>query len=837
MRPDHARAALGLGLAFVAALPSAARAQGTLADYERAATLQERFAGLTIGLVQGPNWIAGGSTFWYRVSVTGGARFVLVDPAAPAKRPAFDHERLAAALSAVTAATYSEITLPFATFEYVGERREAIELDASDARWRCTITDYACTRLGPAHGDPQPGFGGGGRGGGGRGGRAGGPGSAELSTAIRSPDGRLEAFIQNHNVAIRPVTAAGAGQGRGGAATGQAYTLLSTDGSEGDAYELRSIEWSPDAKKLVVYRRAPGYSRLVHFVRSSPTDQLQPKHETTETLSGNANCARPPCAVYRKPGDVLDRNQPVLFDVETRQQTVIDNALFPNPYQISRPVWRADSRAWTFEYNQRGHQVYRVLEVDATTGAVRALIDEQSPTFISYRDANAGLTDTGHIWRHDIDDGREILWMSERDGWSHLYLYDGVTGRVKNQVTRGPWLVKSVDSVDVAKRQIWFRALGVNRDQDPYFVHFYRINFDGTGLLAYTQGNGTHSIEWSPDRQFYVDTYSRVDMPPIVELHRASDGRMVLELERGDMSAQLATGWRPPEVFSAKGRDGTTDIWGIIVRPFTFDESRTYPVLEQIYAGPQGSFVPKAWGGGQNLLATAELGFVLVQIDGMGTNNRSKAFHDVAWKNLGDAGFPDRILWHRAVAAKYPWYDIARVGLYGGSAGGQNAMGGVLFHGDFYKAAFASSGCHDNRMDKIWWNEQWMGWPIGPHYEASSNVVHAHRLTGRLFLAVGELDTNVDPASTMQVVDALIRAGKSFDLLVVPNGGHGATGLNGTRKRNDFFVKALMGVDPPDWNALSVANGGSGPGFPPDAVPPPGFFESPVDQRPPYTWW
>jgi dipeptidyl aminopeptidase/acylaminoacyl peptidase len=286
----------------------------------------------------------------------------------------------------------------------------------------------------------------------------------------------------------------------------------------------------------------------------------------------------------------------------------------------------------------------------------------------------------------------------------------------------------------------------------------------------------------------------------------------------------------------SKARDGVTDIWGIIVRPVTFDPGRKYPVLEQIYAGPQGSFVPKSWGGGQNLLATAELGFILVQIDGMGTNNRSKAFHDVAWKNLGDAGFPDRIRWHRAVAEKYPWYDISRVGLYGGSAGGQNAAGGVLFHGDFYKAAFASSGCHDNRMDKIWWNEQWMGWPLGPHYEASSNVVNAHRLTGKLFLAVGELDTNVDPASTMQVVDALIRAGKSFELLVVPNGGHGATGLNGTRKRNDFFVRALMGIEPPDWNAIVAgADGGGSDGM--DLAPPYGFFESAADGSPPYTWW
>jgi len=836
MRRVHARSTLPLCVALLCA-PHALAAQGTLADYERAATVREQLDGLTVGLVDGVHWIDGSNRFWYRVTVTGGARFIVVDPAATSKQPAFDHARLATALSNVAGESYTEITLPFETFEFAASG-SAIEADANGSRWRCSLSSYSCERIGEARPPQGPGGFGQGRGGGGFG------AGANDVTAIESPDGRLEAFIQNYNIAIRPAGSGNTGRGgrggfpggRGGRGATPEYTMLSYDGSEGDEYQLRSIEWSPDSRKLAAYRQRPGYSRIVHFVRSSPTGQLQPIAETTETLSGRT-CppGRSPCVLYRKPGDVLDRNQPVLFDVETRRQVFVDDALFPNPYQISRPEWREDSRAWTFEYNQRGHQAYRVIEVDGSTGEARVVIDEQSPTFVSYRPSNSGLRDTGHIWRYDIDDGAEVLWMSERDGWSHIYLYDGVTGQVKNQVTRGDWVVKSVDSVDVANRQLYFRGLGMNPDQDPYFVHFYRINFDGTGLVRYTEGNGTHEIDWSPDRRFYVDTYSRVDMPPIVELRRGTDGRRLMELERGDMSALLATGWVPPEPFVAKGRDGETDIWGIIVRPFTFDPGRKYPVLEQIYAGPQGSFVPKEWGGGQNLLPTAELGFILVQIDGMGTNNRSKAFHDVAWKNLGDAGFPDRILWHRAAARKYSWYDTDRVGLYGGSAGGQNAAGGVLFHGDFYKAAFASSGCHDNRMDKIWWNEQWMGWPIGPHYEASSNTVNADKLTGKLFLAVGELDTNVDPASTMQLVDALIRADKTFELLVVPNGGHGATGLNGTRKRNDFFVRSLMGVEPPDWNAMVEADSGDFDWQ--DEAPPLGFFESPADGSPPYTWW
>ena len=239
---------------------------------------------------------------------------------------------------------------------------------------------------------------------------------------------------------------------------------------------------------------------------------------------------------------------------------------------------------------------------------------------------------------------------------------------------------------------------------------------------------------------FYVDQWSRVDLPPVAELRRTADRSLVMELERADASALLATGWRYPEVFVAKGRDGVTDIWGIIIRPTNFDPNRTYPVIESIYAGPHGSHVPKTFSTHTSRTTVAELGFIVAQIDGMGTNNRSKAFHDVAWQNIKDAGFPDRILWHQAVAREYDYYDVSRVGIYGGSAGGQNAMAALLWHGDFYDVAFSSVGCHDNRMDKIWWNEAWMGWPIGPHYSESSNVDNAWRLQGKLLLVVGELD-------------------------------------------------------------------------------------------------
>jgi dipeptidyl aminopeptidase/acylaminoacyl peptidase len=400
--------------------------------------------------------------------------------------------------------------------------------------------------------------------------------------------------------------------------------------------------------------------------------------------------------------------------------------------------------------------------------------------------------------------------MSERGGWSHLYLYNGVTGAVESQVTKGNWLVRSVIKVDEEKRQIWFSAGGMDAGQDPYFLHYYRINLDGSGLTRLTEAPANHNASFSADMKYYVDTYSRVDLAPVMELRRVGDGSLVTVLERGGITELLKAGWKPPEVFTSSGRDGKTSIWGVIFRPTAFDAKKKYAVIENIYAGPQGSFVPKSFSAYSGMQALAELGFIVVQIDGMGTANRSKAFHDVAWKNLGDAGFPDRILWHKAVAAKYPYYDLTRVGIYGGSAGGQNSLGGLLFHPEFYKVAVSSAGCHDNRMDKIWWNEQWMGWPIGPEYAASSNVDNAYRLRGKVLLVVGELDTNVDPSSTMQVVNQLITHNKEFDLLVVPGGGHGAGRADnraayGERKRFDFFVRHLLGVEPPSWTEVPVA--------------------------------
>ena len=756
---------------LLAPLPAAA--QGTLADYARSNSLGERSQGLVVDIAERPSWIGETSRFWYRKTVAGGHNFVLVDAGTRARGPAFDHARLAATLSAIPAFaddTISALDLPFNRIEFTDDE-QAIEFVAANLTWRCDLGTYECENRGTPRGR--------GRGGVGPSGVSwsAGPGQLwrNLSTEpVVSPDSTREVFIRNYNVAYREV----------GADPGD-HTMLTWEGTPGNTYTDRSIVWSPDSRKVAVYRVVPGQERLVHYVESSPEDQLQPEHSTY---------------LYAKPGDRLDKEIPVILDVESARQMIIDDALFPNAYTLSRLEWREDGEHVVFEYNQRGHQVYRVIEVNAETGETRAVISEEPETFFNYSNKR---------FRHDLDDGREIIWMSERDGWNHLYMIDGATGRVKHRITKGEWPVRGVDSVDVENRRIWFRASGMNPGQDPYFVHYYSIDFDGTGLVAYTEADGMHDVTFSPDRRFYVDQWSKVDFPPIAVLRRTSDRSLVMELERADASELLATGWRYPEVFVAKGRDGVTDIWGIIIRPTNFDPNRSYPVIESIYAGPHGSHVPKTFGIHASRTSVAELGFIVAQIDGMGTNNRSKAFHDVAWRNIRDAGFPDRILWHEAVAREYDHYDVSRVGIYGGSAGGQNAMAALLWHGDFYDVAFSSVGCHDNRMDKIWWNEAWMGWPIGPHYSESSNVDNAWRLKGKLMLVVGELDRNVDPASTLQVVNALIEADKDFDFLLVPGGGHGSGGAFGVRKRNDHFVRHLLGVEPPAWERY-VASAGEG---------------------------
>ena len=585
-------------------------------------------------------------------------------------------------------------------------------------------------------------------------------GKRRYSGPNRSPDQKWSVEFRDANLWLRDLDT---GNDR----------KLTNDGDAENVYQGQ-VWWSPDSKHFAVMRLSPGLKRTIHLIESAPRDSI---HAKLLTMS------------YAKPGDRIDQRRPVLFSLaENWKPRLVDNANFPNPYSTRDFAWNPDSRTFSFLHNQRGHQRLSLVTVDAATAKPTLTIDERTDTFICY---------SGKSYLRRLNETNELIWMSERSGWNHLYLLDAATGSVKRPLTQGNWVVRKVHRFDPQSRAIELEVAGLDAGQDPYYRHLIRVDLDTGETVRLTEGDGDHTWEYSPDRRYLLDRYSRVDMPAVTVLRDAMTGREICALEQGDMSQLVRTGWQPPERFVAKGRDGETDIYGIIVRPTNFDPKKKYPVLEQIYAGPHSSFVPKSFGLHTGLYAMAELGFIVVKMDGMGTSNRSKAFHDVCWKNLGDSGFPDRIEWIRAAAKSRPEMNLQRVGVWGGSAGGQSAMRALLAHGDFYHAAVADCGCHDNRVDKIWWNEQWMGWPIGPHYEEQSNVTQAHRLKGDLMLIWGELDRNVDPASTMQVVDALIKANKDFVQLVVPGAGHGAAGHPYARRRQaDFFVRKLWGREP-----------------------------------------
>lgn len=591
----------------------------------------------------------------------------------------------------------------------------------------------------------------------------------EAPVPVVSPDKKWEAYVKDNNLYLSPL------RDEKEKDKPKEEIALTMDGTANLRYDGWSIIWSPDSRKLATVKVRDVQERRIPLIESSPSSQKQPILQWCN---------------YAKPGDVLPVYLPVLFDVEARKQMALNVTPYENQFYLNLTGWREDSRAFTFEFNQRGHQRYVIGEVSAADGSIRHLVDEQTKTFIYYY----------NNYRYDLDDGKELLWISERDGWRHLYLIDGTNGQVKQQVTKGEWVVRQVDYVDETNRVVYFTASGFNKGEDPYNLHYCRINLDGTGFTDMTPENGNHRVTFSADRSYFTDVYSRPDLPPVSQLKRTSDASVVAGLQRCDVSALQAESWQMPEVFCAKGRDGQTDIWGNIYRPMHFDASKSYPVVEFIYAGPHDSHVDKDFKPAHHLVSKlVELGFIVVSIDGMGTSNRSKAFHDVCWKNLKDAGFPDRIAWMKAAGAKYKYMDLNRVGIYGWSAGGQNAMAALLFHNDFYKVAVALCGCHDNRMDKIWWNEQWMGYPIDASYSTSSNVDNAYRLKGKLLLINGELDDNVDPASTLQVVSALMKANKNFEQLYLPGKTHSLGGPFEMHKMHDFFVKNLLGQEPPEW--------------------------------------
>lgn len=596
----------------------------------------------------------------------------------------------------------------------------------------------------------------------------------DRTDSVMSPDGRHMAFLRDCNVWVKDLSDDGtSGNIPSGNPVRGNERQLSFDGTEQDYYA--ELYWSPDSRKLATVRREYVKERQIPLRESAPEDQIQPELRWID---------------YAKPGDRLPQAVPVLIDVEDGTLMEVAMEPFLNQYFLTFGQWSADSRYFTFEYNQRGHQLYQLVAVSADDASVRILAEERTSTFVYYY----------NLYRYYMDCG-DILWISERDDWRHLYRIDAETGEM-TLLTPGNWNVREIYDVNEDKGYILFAANGMNaidekegtpEGEDPYNRHLMCLDLATLEITDLTPEAANHVVTFNPDMTVFTDVYSRPDMAP-VSLLRDIDGNTLMELQKADISALLATGWTMPEVFVAKGRDGKTDIWGTIFRPSDFNPRKKYPVVEYIYAGPHDSFVLKDFYAYTRFSRLVELGFIVVTIDGMGTDNRSKSFQDVAWRNLRDSGYPDRILWMQAAARKYRQMDISNVGVFGYSAGGQSTLAALLFFGDFYKVGVALCGCHDNRMDKIWWNEQWMGYPIGPWYSENSNVDNAWRLQGKLLLINGEMDDNVDPASTLQVVRALVKADKDFGQFYLPGYTHNLGDDYVTRKVFEFFYKNIIDV-------------------------------------------
>lgn len=739
-------------IAAVAMTGLSALSQGTLEDFNRAFSAPKKFSARNVYYSNvRPVWLAGKPSFWYVREMPGSRQYVVVDAQAKKRVPLFDHKKLSAAITASSGNRVSPDSLYLDRLA-VSAKGDTLRFNHAGKVWEYAVKSNRLADKGDIPVPPEK------------------PHWMVVDDEkglgpVSSPDGSMEAFIKNSNVYVRDRR------------TGKEQAL-SIDGTDGNYYSSW-IRWSPDGKKVATCRIRPAEKRYVYYVESSPSDQLQPKLHKQE---------------YAKPGDEVRFKVPCIFNVETAEAIIPSTELFDSQYDLYGPEWNADSNGIVFDYNERGHKTYRVLELSAETGKVRPLVEETHDKYVNYP----------RVFRHLLGDGKRLIWASERDNYNHLYMYDRASGKPTCQITKGEWYVRQVIYVDENNGKIYFSANGVNKDEDPYNIRYFSINFDGSGMTDLTPGAGFHTATFSPDMKYVVDVVSSPTEAPVAVLRSAVDGKELMPLEKADISQLIANGWRAPEVFCAPGRDGKTPMWGIIQRPSNFDPSKKYPVIEYIYQGPGDQYVPKTfypcyyW-----TVPLAELGFIVVMSDGMSTSFRSREFENICYKNLKDAGIPDHIAWLKAASEKYPEIDIDNVGIYGCSAGGQESTNALLLHPEFYKAAYSACGCHDNRMDKIWWNELWMGYPVDKSYEECSNVANAHLLERPLMLVVGELDDNVDPASTMQVVDALIKANKDFELVVVPGAHHTMGEVYGDHKRYDFFVKHLMGKNPPAWKEIS----------------------------------
>jgi dipeptidyl aminopeptidase/acylaminoacyl peptidase len=629
--------------------------------------------------------------------------------------------------------------------------------------------------------------------------------SSEPGSAL-SPDGGRCAFAREGNLYVRDVQ------------SGEEFALT-TDGANNRPYAtplpspldsagITSRDpsprtpalWSPDSRRLLSFRIDAAGAGEYHLVQSTPL---------------NGSC-RPllHSYAYPLPGDeVVPLAELFVFDVAERTSRRVQIEPVPvlyygGPLRDGWTWWDAAGEHVYMLLRSRGCQSLSLIEISASSGEARTLVEESSDTGI-----DPHLTSAGKPNVRTLERASGVLWFSQRDGWGHLYLYDATTGDLQRQLTSGNWAVADVLHVDEVGRWVYFTAIGTPAASDPYFELLYRVSLDGGPPQLLTAEDATHRVAFSPSGDFFVDSNSRVDQPPITLLRTAANGDVVLELERADIQDLLATGWTYPERFRVKARDGVTDIYGVLIRPSGFDRQHTLPVLDDIYAGPQTNRAPASFAGYTSpshqhpshaargfwhAQALAELGFAVVMVDGLGMPFRSKWFRDWSFRQVGDGGMEDHVVALRQLALQHPDLDLERVGIFGHSAGGYASAHAMLRFPEFFKVAVSTAGNHDHRLDKATWIERYMGLPVSDYYHEQANSTLAHQLRGKLLLMHGEMDENVHVASTLQLVDALIKADKDFDLLILPNRPHGCTDdPYFIRRRWDYFVRHLQGKEPP----------------------------------------
>ena len=733
----------------------------TAEDYARAESfLAAATSPLLFGASVQPNWLPGGR-FWYRNTVPGGAEFILVDPSARSRAPAFDHQRLATALGTATDTTYTPLALPFRTFD-LDPSGDALSARVRDGRLRCDLRAYTCS--------PAP------------------PAPSRDPDAITSPDGTKAAFIRNHNLWLRDLD------------TG-AETPLTTDGVEDYGYATNNAGWVKRDSPVLLW--SPGSDMIATFQHDGRGVGMM--------YMATTNVGHPELSAWKYPlvGDsLIFRISRVVIHLDGPR--VVRLRMPPDPHRSSTTdhvagaggvfldvEWSDDGSQLAFLSNSRDHKHAALRVADPETGVARDVLDETEENFFESGARTAN-------WRV-LEASNEVIWFSKRHDWGHLYRYDLSTGGLLGRITTGDWNVQQLLRVDEESRTLYFTGAG-REPGDPYFQYLYRIGMDGGGLELLTPDSANHSVTLSPDGRFFVDSYSTPVTPPVTVV-RDLDGEVVMELERADISRLVESGWQPPEPFTVKARDGETDLHGLMYRPTRFDPSRSYPVVNYLYPGPQsGSVGSRTFRPSRgDKQAIAELGFIVVEVDAMGTPGRSKAFHDAYYGNMGDNGLPDQVAMIRQLGARHPWMDLNRVGIWGHSGGGFASTAGILRYPDFYKVAVSQAGNHDNRNYEDDWGEKWQGlletYADGTtNYDNQANQLIAENLKGKLLLAHGTMDTNVPAYNTLLVVDALIAANKDFDLIMLPNRGHGfGNEPYMMRRRWDYFVRHLLGVEPPQY--------------------------------------